>query len=73
MDTFAVLDVQTRVNVDEIAELDSQIVASDFVHLDSTFLDVIRAQANEDSVSPFFATAGGLGARKKNAKSDLTG
>jgi hypothetical protein len=53
MYTLAVLDVKTLVHVDEIAEFYPQVVTSDFVHLDSALLDVIRAQADEDCVSPF--------------------
>ena len=39
--TFAVFDVQALVDVDKIAELDSQVVTSDLVHLDSAFLNIV--------------------------------
>jgi len=41
---------------DEVAEFDSQVVASDFVHLNATLLDVVGAQADEDSVASLLAT-----------------
>ena len=60
VDTFAVLDVETRVYVDEIAELDAQVVTRDLVELDATLLDVVGAQANENGVLALLATAAGL-------------
>ena len=43
VDALAVLDVEALVNVDEVAEFHSQIVAGHFVHLDSAFVYVIGA------------------------------
>ncbi len=41
---------------DEVAEFDSEVVASDFIHLNATLLDVVGAQANEDGVASLLAT-----------------
>jgi hypothetical protein len=57
MNVFAEFDVQVRTNIDGIANLDVQIIASNFVHSDVTFLDVIRAQADENNVPSFFPAA----------------
>lgn len=57
VDALAVLDVQALVHVDKITELDSQVVTSNFVHLDLAFLDVIGGQANEDCISPLLSPA----------------
>ena len=43
VDALAVLDVEALVNIDEVAEFHSQIVAGHFVHLDSVFVYTIRA------------------------------
>jgi hypothetical protein len=53
--TLSVFDIQSLMDMDEITELDSQVVASDFVHLDSTILYVIGAHTDKDGVSSFFA------------------
>ena len=55
VDALAVLDVQALVHVDKITELHSQVVASNFVHLNLAFLDVIGGQANENCISPLLA------------------
>lgn len=52
MYAFAVLDVRALVDVDEIAKLHAKVVTRNLVHLDLALLDIVRAQANEDSVSP---------------------
>lgn len=39
--------------VDEIRQLDAKVVACYFVDLDTAFLYVVRAQTNENGVSPF--------------------
>ena len=57
MHSFTVLDIETLVNVNKITELDSQVVASNFVHLDLAFLDVIGGQANENCISPLLSPA----------------
>jgi hypothetical protein len=56
MDALAILDIKTLMYVDEVAKFHSQVVTSDFVHLDSTFLHVIGAQADKDGISPFLAS-----------------
>ena len=53
--TLAVFDVEALVNVDKIAQFYAEVVAGNFVHLDAALLDVIRAQANEDGISPLLA------------------
>jgi len=55
MDAFSVFDVSALVNVDEITKFHSQVVTSDLVHLNATFLNIIRAQANEHCVASLFA------------------
>ena len=40
---LAVLDVQALVDVDEIAEFDSQVVTGYLVHLDSAVLNIVGA------------------------------
>ena len=57
MYALAVLDVQALVHVDKVTELHSQVVASNFVHLDLAFLDVIGGQANENCISPLLSPA----------------
>ena len=52
VDTLAILDVQARVDVDNIAELDSKVVAGDLVHLDFALFHGVGAQANENSIVP---------------------
>jgi hypothetical protein len=57
MSVFAEFDDPMQINIDGIANLDMQIIASNFVHLDVTFLDVIQAQADENNVPSFFPAA----------------
>jgi hypothetical protein len=57
MDPFAVFDIQTLVNIDEITELHSQVVASHLVNLDTALFDIIGAEADEDCVTSFLSTA----------------
>ncbi len=52
MHTLAVFDVKTLVDINKIAELDAKIVTCDLVDLYATFLDIIGAQTDEDSVPP---------------------
>ena len=47
MYALAVLDVQARVYVDHITELDAQVVSGNLVHLNLAFVDIVRTQANE--------------------------
>ena len=57
MDALSVFDVQTRMDVDHIAELDAQVVARHLVHLDLSLLDVVGAQADEHSIMSLLAPA----------------
>jgi hypothetical protein len=52
VNSFAVFDVKTLVDVHEISELHPQVVASDLVHLNTTLFHIIRAQADKNSISP---------------------
>lgn len=52
MHALAIFDVETLVHINEIAKLDAKIVTCNLVHLYATFLDIIGAQADEDSVPP---------------------
>jgi hypothetical protein len=63
---LSVLDIGAGVDVDEIAKLDAQVVTSHFVHLDSAFLDVIVAQADQNGVFSLLATANGVRCRTKS-------
>ena len=56
MHPFSIFDVEALMYGDEVAEFDTQVVASDFIHLNTTLLDVVRAQANEDGVASLLAT-----------------
>ena len=56
VDALAVLDIETLVHIDEIAKLDAQVVARDLVHLYPALLDIVGAQADQDSVAPLLAT-----------------
>jgi hypothetical protein len=56
MHSFSIFDVKALVHIDEVAEFDSEIVASHFIHLYTTLLDVVGAQANEDSVASLLAS-----------------
>lgn len=56
VNTFAVLDIETLMHVDEIGQFDPEIIASNLVHLNPTFLDVIGTQADENCVSSLFPT-----------------
>jgi hypothetical protein len=53
---FSIFDVKALMYRDEIAKFNSEVVAGDFVHLNTTLLDVVGAQANEDSVASLLAT-----------------
>ena len=43
VDALAVLDIQALVYVNEIAQLNAQVVASNLVHLDLALLHIVRA------------------------------
>jgi hypothetical protein len=53
---LAIFDIGARMNANEITKFYPQVVASYFVHLDASFLDVVRTQAYENRISPLFAT-----------------
>ena len=57
MYALAVLDVVAGGYVDEIPEFDAQVVTRDLVYLNFALIDVIRAEDNEDGVSPFLSPA----------------
>ena len=52
MHALAIFNVETLVDVNKVAKLDAKIVARNLVHLYATFLNVIGAQTDEDSVPP---------------------
>lgn len=54
--SFAVFDIETLVDVDEIPEFDSEVVSRDLVHLDLAFFNSVVTQANKDSIPPLLAT-----------------
>ena len=51
---LAVLDIEALMDIDKVTELHTQVVAGDFVHLDSPFFYIIRAQANQNGIAPLF-------------------
>ena len=50
VNTFAVLDIQARVHVHHVTELHAEIVTSDLVHLNLALLDIVGAQADQNSI-----------------------
>ena len=42
--------------VDEISQFDAQIVTGNLVYLDLALFDIIRAQADQDGISPLLTT-----------------
>jgi len=56
MHSFSIFDVQALVHIDDIAELHAQVVSSDLVELDATFLDIIRTQTNKHGIFPLLPT-----------------
>ncbi len=56
MNSFSVLDVETLMYADEVAKFDSQIVTSNFVHLNAALFNVIRTQANQYGIASLLAT-----------------
>jgi hypothetical protein len=49
---LAIFNVGTLVDVNKIPKLDAKIVPRNLVHLYATFLNIIRAQTDEDCVPP---------------------
>ena len=66
VNAFTVIDAWARVDVHEIAKLDTQIVARNLVHLDLAFLNVIGGQADGDGVATLLATTGAINAWFEN-------
>ena len=58
VDPLAVFDVQARMHVDEVAELDAQVVARHLVHLDPALLYIVRAQTDQHRVFALLAAVG---------------
>ena len=50
MHALAIFNVKTLVDIHEITKLDAKVVACNLVHLYATFLNIIRAETDEDSV-----------------------
>jgi len=46
MNMFTIFNIETLMNIDKITELNTEIIISNFVHLNSTILDIIRAQTD---------------------------
>lgn len=57
MDTLAILDIVASVDVDEVTELYSQVIARDLVHLNTTLLHIVRTEADKDCISTLLPTA----------------
>jgi len=57
MHTLSIFDIVACMDVDEITELHTQVVSRHLVHLYATFLDVIRAQADQDGIASLLSTA----------------
>ena len=55
MHALAIFNVETLVDIDKIAKLDAKIVAFNLVYLYATFLDIVRAETNEDSITPLLS------------------
>lgn len=56
MNAFAVLDVVAWGNMAEVAQLYSQVVARNFIHLYLALINIVRTEANENGISPFFSS-----------------
>ena len=56
VDALSILDIQTRMHVDHVSELHAKVVAGNLIHLDLALLNVVGAQANEDSIMPLLPT-----------------
>jgi len=56
VNTFTVFNIEALMNIDEITEFNAEIITSNFVHLNSAILDVIRAQTDENSIPPLLST-----------------
>lgn len=57
MDTLSILDVRALVDMDEIAELDAKVIASNLIHLNLALLDIIGAQADQNGISSLLASS----------------
>ncbi len=71
VDTLAVLDVEARVYIDHVTELDTEVVTRDFVQLDLALLDIVGAQADENGVVPLLPPVYNL--VDQNSQMDIRG
>ena len=55
VNTFPVFNLLQRVDVDKVAQFAAKVVTRDLVDLDLALIYVIRAQADENGVSPLLA------------------
>lgn len=55
MYALAVLDVEALVHINEVGQLDTEVIPSDLVDLNTSFFNIVRAQTNEDGISPLLA------------------
>jgi hypothetical protein len=52
---LAIFYVQTLMDIDKIAKFYSQVIPGNLVHLNTTLLDVIGTQANENGITTFLS------------------
>jgi len=50
-----VFDVRTRVNCDDVAVLDTQVVANHTVHASASIIQIIICQYDQDGIFPLLA------------------
>ena len=53
--TLAIFDVKAPADIHKITKLDAKVVACNLVQLYATFLDIIRAETDVDSVPPLLS------------------
>jgi hypothetical protein len=56
MDALAVFNVRASVHMNKITELDTEVITGNLVYLDPALLDVVRAQADQDRITPLLAS-----------------
>lgn len=56
MNTFTVFNIETLMYIDEVTQFNTEIIPSNLVHLNSAILNVIRAQADKNSIPPLLAS-----------------
>ncbi len=52
VETLPILDIQARVHVDHVTELDAEFIAHYLVHLDLALLNIVGAQADQHGIMP---------------------